>query len=134
MKYRMKGIGKSPLLAASILVGGLLLAGCDDHITVIRDPDIRVVKGSTWAWKPASPPKDAERRPVVSRDVISRGESVAREPGANNEIVRQRIRTAIEQTLSSNCLRPLWMLGVVGLGNAGSQLRKYSLPRRHSRV
>jgi len=105
MKYRMKGIGKSPLLAASILVGGLLLAGCDDHITVIRDPDIRVVKGSTWAWKPAPPPKDAERRPVVSRDVISRGESVAREPGANNEIVRQRIRTAIEQTLSSKGLR-----------------------------
>ena len=105
MKYRMKGIGKSPLLAASILVGGLLLAGCDDHITVIRDPDIPVVKGSTWAWKPAPPPKDAERRAVVSRDVISRGESVAREPGANNEIVRQRIRTAIEQTLSSKGLR-----------------------------
>src|SRR5205814_207749 len=92
MKYGMKGIGKSPLLAASILVGGLLLAGCDDHITVIRDPGIPVVKGSTWAWKPAPPPKDAERRAVVSRDVISRGESVAREPGANNEIVRQRIR------------------------------------------
>src|SRR2546430_6064617 len=105
MKYGMKGIGKSPLLAASILVGGLLLAGCDDHITVIRDPGIPVVKGSTWAWKPAPPPKDAERRAVVSRDVISRGESVARAPGANNEIVRQRIRTAIEQTLSAKGLR-----------------------------
>ena len=83
MKSRMKGIGKSPLLAAAILVGGLLLAGCDDHITVIRDPDTPVVKGSSGAWKPAPPLKDAERRPVVSRDVISRGESVAREPGAN---------------------------------------------------
>jgi len=37
--------------------------------------------------------------------VISRGETVAREPGANNEIVRQRIRAAIQQTLSSKGLR-----------------------------
>jgi len=105
MNCRISSIGKSPLLAASILICGLLMAGCDDHITVIRDPNIPVAKGSTWAWKPGPPPKDADRRPVVSRDVISRGETVAREPGANNEIVRQRIRTAIEQTLSSKGLR-----------------------------
>ncbi len=105
MKYRMKGIGNSPLLAAAVLICGLLLAGCDDHVTVIRDPNILVPKGSTWAWKPVASPRDADRRPVVSRDVISRGESIAREPGANNEIVRQRIRTAIEQTLSSKGLR-----------------------------
>ncbi|PYT61122.1 MAG: hypothetical protein DMG46_05375 [Acidobacteria bacterium] len=74
-------------------------------MTVTRDPDIPVVKRSTWAWKPAAPPKDADRRPVVSRDVISRRETVARDPGANNEIVRERIRTAIEQTLSSKGLR-----------------------------
>jgi hypothetical protein len=105
MKYRMKGMGKSPLLAASILVCGLFVAGCDDHIDVIRDPNIPVVKGSTWAWKPAAPPKDADRRPVVSRDVISRGETVVRESSANKEIVRERIRTAIEQSLSSKGLR-----------------------------
>ena len=105
MKSWMKRMGRSPLVAAYILVCGLLLAGCDDHITVTRDPDIPVVKGNTWAWKPAAPPKDADRRPVVSRDVIARGETVARESGSNNEIVRQRIRTAIEQTLSSKGLR-----------------------------
>jgi len=105
MKYRIKGIGRSPLLAASILICGLFAAGCDEHIDVIRDPDIPVVKGSTWAWKPAATSRDADRRPVVSRDVITRGETVARDPGANNEIVRQRIRTAIEQTLSSKGLR-----------------------------
>jgi hypothetical protein len=105
MKYRMNGIGKSPLLAASILVCGIFMAGCDDHIDVIRDPNIPVVKGSTWAWKPAAPPKDADRRPVVSRDVISRHETIARESDANKEIVRERIRTAIEQTLSSKGLR-----------------------------
>jgi len=105
MKSWMKGIRKSSLIAASALICGLLLTGCDDHIIVTRDPDISVVKGNTWAWKPAAPSKDADRRPVVSRDVISRSESVARESGANNEIVRQRIRTAIEQTLSSKGLR-----------------------------
>ena len=105
MKSWMKRMGRSPLVAAYILVCGLLLAGCDDHITVTRDPDIPVVKGNTWAWKPAAPPKDADRRPVVSRDVIARGETVGRESGSNNEIVRQRIRTAIEQTLSSKGLR-----------------------------
>ncbi len=80
MKHRIYSIGWSPLLAASVLICGLLFAGCDDRITVTRDPDIRVVKGSTWAWKPVAPPKDADR-------------------------VRQRIRTAIEQTSSSKGLR-----------------------------
>jgi len=92
-------------MAASLLACGLLLAGCDDHITVTRDPDIPVVKRSTWAWKPAAPPKDADRRPVVSRDVISRRETVAPCRNPLDEIVRERIRTAIEQTLSSKGLR-----------------------------
>ena len=105
MKYRINGLGISPLLAASVLICGLLLAGCDDHVTVIRDPNIPIHKGSTWAWKPVASLKDADRRPVVSRDVISRGETIARDSGANREIVRERIRTAIEQTLSSKGLR-----------------------------
>lgn len=105
MKYGMKGLGKSPLLAASVLICGLLLAGCDDRVTVIRDPNIPVLKGTTWAWRPVAPPKDADRRPIVSRDAISRSETIARESSANNEIVHQRFRTAIEQTLSSKGLR-----------------------------
>jgi hypothetical protein len=105
MAYRVKNLNKSGLLAVTALFCGLLLAGCDDHITVIRDPDVPVTKGSTWAWRPVASPKDGDKRPVVSRDVISRRESVVREPDANREIVRQRIRTAIEQTLSSKGLR-----------------------------
>jgi hypothetical protein len=101
MKYRMKGMGKSPLLAASILVCGLFVAGCDDHIDVIRDPNVPVVKGSTWAWKPAAPPKDADRRPVVSRDVISRGETVVRESSASQEIVRERAIAFIQGIAAS---------------------------------
>jgi hypothetical protein len=49
MPYWTKNPNKSALLALSALFWGLLLAGCDDRITVIRDPDIPVVKGSTWA-------------------------------------------------------------------------------------
>jgi Domain of unknown function (DUF4136) len=97
--------GKLPLLAAAILTCSLFLAGCDDHITVIRDPDIPVVKGNTWAWRPMKPPKDGDKRPVASRDVISRGETIRRDADANHEIVRQRIRTAIEQTLTSKGLK-----------------------------
>jgi hypothetical protein len=105
MAYQTNWKGTPPLLAASILICGLLLAGCDDRITVIRDPDIPVHKGSTWAWRPVAPPRDAEKRPVVSRDVISRGETIRRDPDANKEIVHQRFRTAIEQTLSSKGLQ-----------------------------
>ena len=95
----------SPLRTASIMICGLLLAGCDDRIIVTRDPDIHVQKGNTWVWRPVAPPKDSDKRPVVSRDVISRGETITRDPDADREIVRQRIRTAIEQTLSSKGLK-----------------------------
>jgi hypothetical protein len=105
MKVRTQSKESSPLLAAAIVICGLWLAGCDDHITVIRDPDIPVHQGNTWAWRPMAPPKDEDRRPVVSRDVISRRESIARDPSGSNDIVRQRIRVAIEQTLSSKGLR-----------------------------
>src|SRR5574340_1016415 len=105
MAYWTRNLNKSALLGLAALFCGLLLAGCDDHITVIRDPDIPVPRGSTWAWRPIAPPRDVDKRPVVSRDVISRRESVVRESDANREIVRQRIRTAIEQTLSSKGLR-----------------------------
>src|SRR5260370_38998997 len=105
MAHWMEGKTKSPLLAALILGCGMMLAGCDDHISAIRDTDIPVPKGSTWAWRPVAASREADRRPVVSRDVLSRGETIVRDPGANNDIVRQRIRTAIEQPLSSKGLR-----------------------------
>jgi hypothetical protein len=41
---------------------------------------------------------------VVSRDVISRNDTVARDTTSNNEIVRQRVKTAIEQALMSEGL------------------------------
>jgi len=41
---------------AAVLMGGMVLAGCDDNVEVLRDPDIRVAKGMTWAWRPIAPP------------------------------------------------------------------------------
>lgn len=92
-------------MAASILFGGLLLTGCDEHVEIIRDRDIPVLKHQTWAWRPAPARKEARNeRPVVSRDVIGGRETVAREAGPANEIVRQELRTAIERQLTEKGL------------------------------
>ena len=101
---------KSTLLAVSALFCGFLLAGCDDYVQITRDPDVRIPKLATWAWRPAPEPSKArerDSRPVVSRDVISRNETVERDTNADNEMVRQRVKTAIEQTLASKGLNQI---------------------------
>jgi hypothetical protein len=105
MKYRMNGVVKSPLLAACVLMGGLLLAGCDEHVEITRNPDIPVLKHQTWAWRPAPARKEAKsERPVISRDVIGGRETVAAENDPANEIVRAELRTAIERHLTEKGL------------------------------
>jgi uncharacterized protein DUF4136 len=99
---------RSSLVAAVALCCSLLLAGCDDYVQITRDPDIRIPKLATWAWRPATEQTKArESRPVVSRDVISRRETVVRDTNADNETVRQRVKTAIEQTLASKGLNQI---------------------------
>lgn len=96
------------LVAAAALCCSLLLAGCDDYVQITRDPDVKIHKLATWAWRPA--PEQArvrDSRPVISRDVISRNETPVRDTNANNEIVRQRVKTAIEQTLASKGLNQI---------------------------
>jgi hypothetical protein len=105
MEYRMNGFGRSPLLAASILLGGLWLAGCDEHVEITRNRDIPVLKHQTWAWRPAPALKDAKNeRPVISRDVIGGRETVATETDPANETVRKELRTAIERQLTDKGL------------------------------
>jgi hypothetical protein len=66
---------------------------------------MRIAKHATWAWRPiAAANSGRDTRPVVSRDVISRGDTVVRDTDANNDIVRDRVRNAIQQTLSSKGL------------------------------
>ena len=119
---------KSTLLAVSALFCGLLLAGCDDYVQITRDPDVRIPKLATWAWRSAPEPNKArerDSRPVVSRDVISRGETVERDTNADNEMVRQRVKTAIEATLASKGLNPQGCRFPGGLSIRGRAAERY---------
>lgn len=108
------------LLTATVFLSLLLVAGCDEHVQITRDRDARIPKGATWAWQPAptetasAAPARARRddRPITSRDVISDNQgqnsygrrpnaAAAREPNADDEVVRQRVRQAIESALAS---------------------------------
>jgi Domain of unknown function (DUF4136) len=105
MRYCMNRIGKSPLMAACILLGGLLLAGCDEQVEIIRNRDIPVLKHQTWAWRPKPASKEAKNeRPVVSRDVIGSRETVSTGADPTNEMVRQELHTAIERQLKEKDL------------------------------
>src|SRR5215469_4318977 len=111
MGPRTKSYKRSTLAAAAVLGCGLLLAGCDDYVQITRDPDVRIPKLATWAWRPAEPAQARERdrdsRPVVSRDVITRNQAPMRDTNSNDEAVRLKVKTAIEQTLASKGLNQI---------------------------
>lgn len=100
------------LLTAAALLSLMFIAGCDDHVQITRDHDVRIPHNATWAWRPAvaetraaAPPPSSGGRPVISRDDMAsprpRQNPPPREPNADDEVVRQRVKTAIEETLSS---------------------------------
>jgi hypothetical protein len=99
---------KMSLVVAAACLCGLVAAGCDDHVQVTRDPDIRIRKGATWAWQPVAEPLAArDSRRVLSRDTMGRNEPtgpVARDIPADNQIVRDRVKNAIQQSLTSKGL------------------------------
>jgi len=109
---------KLPLVAATILVCGVLLTGCDERYTTFRDTTIPIPKHATWAWRPmpvAQAQNAGDGRKVLSRDVIApepqgNGGGPARppaivEPDTANDLVRQQIRTAIEYELKKKGFR-----------------------------
>jgi hypothetical protein len=104
MKYQHLSKVPSSVLAAAFL-SVFVLAGCDEHVTVIRDPDIPIPRHATWAWRPAPPPA---KNPVISRDVISRNgatrETVTRDQSLETDILRRQIKIGIEQTMASKGL------------------------------
>jgi Domain of unknown function (DUF4136) len=108
MKCRKNAFGKSLLLAASILMCGLWLAGCDEYVEIVRNPDVPLLKHQTWAWRPAPVKAIAkEERPVISRDVIGNRQpvqSAAPVQSVENNSVRQELRTAIERQLTGKGL------------------------------
>ena len=108
---------KALLPCVAMLAGAAMLAGCDEHIVVDRDPSVRIQKGMTWAWRPA-PAQQAARseggRRVVSRDVITSRDARSDRPQSqrdfpqytdpSKDMVHVRTRIAIEQTLKSKGL------------------------------
>ena len=107
----------SAVLMAGIVAGGLFLAGCDDNVEILRDPDVRVAKGMTWAWRPMNEPEGGRRAgdggtPVVSRDVIT--PEAQPQPGPrqhlesnrewNTEANRDTLKAAIAKNLQSKGL------------------------------
>ena len=99
------------LLTAGALLSLIFLAGCDEYVQVTRDRDVRIARNATWAWRPAVEEAAAARdtrpgdsRPVISRDDIrrdQRAQPARRDPDANDDVVRGRVKTAIEQALTS---------------------------------
>lgn len=108
----------SAVLMAGLVAGGVFLSGCDDNnVEIIRDPDIRVAKGMTWAWRPVNAPEAGKRgpeggRPVVSRDVITPEQQAQAGPRQrlesnhdwNTEANRDTLKFAIAKNLQSKGL------------------------------
>lgn len=92
-------------LVAAALLAIFLAAGCDEYVRITRDPDVRISKGATWAWRPAAAESasrntQAENRRVLSRDQFSRNQA-PQQSAADDAIDRERVKSAIQQTLTS---------------------------------
>ncbi len=94
---------KLPAMLALAVGFAFVAAGCDDHVRITRDPDVRIRKGATWAWAP-EPQLGAARdnRRVLSRDNgAAPPREMVREDNPNNQVVQDRVRQAIQQSLMS---------------------------------
>jgi Domain of unknown function (DUF4136) len=97
---------KTPLFVVGAIAFAGLLAGCDEYVHITRDRDAHMARHATWAWRPAR--EESSRhgsRPVISRDVITRGETVTREDNAESEALRGKVKTAVEQNLNEKSLK-----------------------------
>jgi hypothetical protein len=95
-----------PLVMAAAAAFAFVAAGCDDHVRITRDPDVRIRKGASWAWAP-EPQLAASRdnRRVLSRDNGGAPpREMVREDNPDNQMVQDRVRRAIQQTLMSKGL------------------------------
>ena len=95
---------KPALLVGAACLFGFAVAACNDYVQVTRDPDVHIGRGATWAWRPEVEPVAARDRHVLSRDTINRNETTSREADPNYQIVRDRVKNAIAQTLSAKGL------------------------------
>jgi Domain of unknown function (DUF4136) len=100
---------RGPLFAAGALACAFLLAGCDEYVHVTRDRDAHLARHATWAWRPAKEETNRRgSRPVTSRDVITRGErgeTITPDNDADNEVLRGKVKAAVERNLAEKGLK-----------------------------
>lgn len=97
---------RAAVLALGAMACAAFLAGCDEYVHVTRDPDVRIARRATWAWRPAA--EEGSRRDsrrVISRDDMRRGETVTRETDADSDILRGKVKTSIERNLAEKGLK-----------------------------
>jgi hypothetical protein len=108
----------SAVLVTSLVAGGLLLSGCDDNsVEVIRDPDVRIAKGMTWAWRPMTAPPEGPKRPADSRPVVSR-DVIAPEPQQRLESNRDWNTEANRDTLKAAIAKEMQAKGLTQVPDA----------------
>jgi len=106
MFFRRYLTARVPLATTAVLSCVFLLAGCDERVQIIRDRDVHFSKHATWAWRPMEEQsKGRGSRPVISRDEITRGETVTRDTDADNDALRGKVKSAIEATLQEKGFR-----------------------------
>jgi hypothetical protein len=94
------------LFAAGTLACAVLLAGCDEYVHITRDRDVHIARHATWAWRPAQEEGDRRgSRPVTSRDEITRGETVTGDNDADNDVLRSKVRSAIQHNMAEKGLK-----------------------------
>jgi hypothetical protein len=100
---------RGPIFAAGALACAVLLGGCDEYVHVTRDPDAHIARHATWAWRPAKEETSRrESRPVISRDVITRGErgeTITQDNDADSDVLRGKVKAAIERNLTEKGLK-----------------------------
>jgi hypothetical protein len=125
MRYLHPFSSTKRLMTAVAFLSLIFAAGCDEYVQVTRDRDVLIPRNATWAWRPvveeAAVPRNnrtsdsrtgdnrnGDNRPVISRDEPTRtprNQPVRRGPDPNDEVVRGRVRTAIQQALMSKGLK-----------------------------
>ena len=106
MFFRRYLTARVPLATRAVLSCVFLLAGCDERVQIIRDRDVHFSKHAIWAWRPMEEQsKGRGSRPVISRDEITRGETVTRDTDADNDALRGKVKSAIAATLQEKGFR-----------------------------
>ena len=98
--------GRATFLAIGAIACTALLSGCDEYVHITRDPDVHIARHATWAWRPAAEESShRDSRRVISRDDMRRGETVTRETDAESDVLRGKVKSAIERNLAEKGLK-----------------------------